>query len=83
MSHSHPVAYAIKTSKKGEYKIPNYFDFVIPPLEGFWWQEGIEGVDYSNKQNFKFISLIHMPDFVIREVFSCSLSNSGMEKNRK
>ena len=53
MSHSHPVAYAIKMSKKGEYKIPNYFDFVVPPLEGFWWQEGIEGVDYSNKQNFK------------------------------
>ena len=49
-------------SKKGEYEIPNYFDFVVPPLEGFWWQEGIEGVDYSNKQNFKFISLIRMPD---------------------
>ena len=79
----YPVAYVIKMSKKGEYKIPNYFDFVVPPLEGFWWQEGIEGVDYSNKQNFKFISLIRMPDFVIREVFSCSLSNSGMEKNRK
>ena len=65
----YPVAYAIKMSKKGEYKIPNYFDFVVPPLEGFWWQEGIEGVDYSNKQNFKFISLIRMPDFVTKEVF--------------
>ena len=82
MSHSHPVVYAIKMSKKGEYKIPNYFDFVVPPLEGFWWQEGIEGVDYSNKQNFKFISLIRMPDFVTKEVFSCSLSNSDIEKNR-
>ena len=51
----YPVAYAIKMSKKGEYKIPDYFDFVVPPLEGFWWQEGIDGVDYSNKQNFKFI----------------------------
>ena len=37
LSHSHPVVYAIKMSKKGEYKIPNYFDFVVPPLEGFWW----------------------------------------------
>ena len=53
----YPVAYAIKMSKKGDYKIPDYFDFVVPPLEGFWWQEGIEGVDYANKQNFKFISL--------------------------
>ena len=45
----YPVAYAIKMSKKEGYKIPNYFDFVVPPLEGFWWQDGIEGVDYSNK----------------------------------
>ena len=58
----YPIAYAIKMSKKGAYKIPGYFDFVVPPLEGFWWQEGIEGVDYSNKEGFKFISLIRMPD---------------------
>ena len=71
-----PVAYAIKMSKKGDYKIPDYFDFVVPPLEGFWWQEGIEGVDYANKQNFKFVSLIRMPDFVTKEVYS-SLKEGG------
>ena len=64
-----PVAYAIKMSKKGDYKIPGYFDFVVPSLEGFWWQEGIKGVDYTNKPNFKFVSLIRMPDFVTNEVF--------------
>ena len=69
----YPVAYAIKMSKKGEYKIPDYFDFVVPPLEGFWWQDGIEGVDYANKQNFKFISLIRIPDFVTKEVFDCAI----------
>lgn len=58
----YPIAYAIKMSKKGDFKIPGYFDFVVPLLEGFWWQEGIEGVDYSNKKGFKFISLICMPD---------------------
>ena len=65
----YPIAYAIKMSKKGDYKIDGYFDFVVPPLEGFWWQEGIKGVDYANKQNFHFISLIRMPDFVTKEVF--------------
>ena len=80
LSHSHPVAYAIKMSKKGEYKIPNYFDFVVPPLEGFWWQEGIEGVDYSNKQNFKFISLIRMPDFVTKEVFEWAIKQVTEKK---
>ena len=77
------VAYAIKMSKKGEYKIPNYFDFVVPPLEGFWWQEGIEGVDYSNKQNFKFISLIRMPDFVTKEVFEWAIKQVTEKKKRR
>ena len=80
MSRSHPVAYAIKMSKKGEYKIPGYFDFVVPPLEGFWWQDGIEGVDYSNKQNFKFISLIRMPDFVTKEVFEWAVKQVTEKK---
>ena len=67
-------------SKKGDYKIPNYFDFVVPPLEGFWWQEGIEGVDYANKQNFKFISLIRMPDFVTNEVFEWAVKQVTEKK---
>ena len=76
----YPVAYAIKMSKKGEYKIPGYFDFVVPPLEGFWWQDGIKGVDYSNKQNFKFISLIRMPDFVTKEVFEWAVKQVTEKK---
>ena len=80
LSHSHPVAYAIKMSKKGEYKIPDYFDFVVPPLKGFWWQDGIEGVDYANKQNFKFISLIRMPDFVTKEVFDWAVEQVTEKK---
>ena len=76
----YPIAYAIKMSKKGDYKIPGYFDFVVPPLEGFWWQEGIEGVDYSNKEGFKFISLIRMPDFVTKEVFDWAIEATTLKK---
>lgn len=76
----YPIAYAIKMSKKGEYKIKDYFDFVVPPLEGFWWQDGINGVDYANKQNFKFISLIRMPDFVTKEVFDCAIKEVTNKK---
>ena len=76
----YPIAYAIKMSKKGAYKIPGYFDFVVPPLEGFWWQEGIEGVDYSNKEGFKFISLIRMPDFVTKEVFDWAIEATTLKK---
>lgn len=76
----YPIAYAIKMSKKGDYKIDGYFDFVVPPLEGFWRQEGIKGVDYANKQNFHFISLIRMPDFVTKEVFEWVIEETTRKK---
>lgn len=76
----YPIAYAIKMSKKGDYKIDGYFDFVIPPLEGFWWQEGIKGVDYANKDSFNFISLIRMPDFVTKEVFEWAIEETTCKK---
>ena len=58
------IAYTIKMSKKTDYNIEGYFDFVVPPLEGFWWQDGRVGVDYNNKEKFSWISIIRMPDFV-------------------
>lgn len=57
------VAYTIKMSKKGDHRIENYFDFVVPPLEGLWWQEDTTGIDYAHKERFEFISMIRMPDF--------------------
>ena len=78
----YPIAYAIKMSKKGDYQIDGYFDFVVPPLEGFWWQEGIKGVDYANKQNFHFISLIRMPDFVTKEVFEWAIEETTRKKKK-
>ncbi|WP_373105053.1 GyrI-like domain-containing protein [Gemella morbillorum] len=76
----YPIAYAIKMSKKGDYKIDGYFDFVVPPLEGFWWQEGIKRVDYANKDSFNFISLIRMPDFVTKEVFEWAIEETTRKK---
>lgn len=58
------VAYTIKMSKKGDHRIEGYFDYVVPPLEGFWWQEGVTGVDYAHKERFSWISAIRLPDFV-------------------
>ena len=76
----YPIAYAIKMSKKSDYKIDDYFDFVVPPLEGFWWQEGIKGVDYANKDSFNFISLIRIPDFVTKEVFEWAIEETTRKK---
>ena len=57
------IAFTIKMSKKGSHQIEGYFDYVVPPLEGFWWQAGVAGVDYAHKENFEWISLIRLPDF--------------------
>ena len=62
------VAYTIKMSKLGDRRIEGYFDFVVPPLEGFWWQDGIDGMDYANKDAFQWISVIRLPDFVTRKI---------------
>ena len=72
------VAYTIKMSKKGPRKIEGYFDFVVPPLEGFWWQDRTDGeIDYARKDDFNFISCIRLPDFVTREDFDWAVSEAG------
>ena len=74
------VAYTIKMSKKGTHEIEGYFDFVVPPLEGFWWQDGVEGVDYSDKSSFNWISVIRMPVFVTKEEFEWAVKEAEKKK---
>lgn len=74
------IAYTIKMSKMGEYKIKDYFDFVVPPLEGFWQQKDTQGIDYNHKENFEFISCIRMPDFVTRDVFDWAIKEATEKK---
>ena len=65
------IAFTIKMSKKGSHQIDGYFDYVVPPLEGFWWQDGVIGVDYANKVSFRWISVIRLPDFVTKRISDC------------
>ena len=74
------IAFTIKMSKKGNRKIEGFFDFVVPPLEGFWWQEGLNGIDYSHKENFKWISVIRLPDFVTRQDFDWAVNEATQKK---
>lgn len=74
------IAYTIKMSKKGAHAIEGYFDFVVPPLEGFWWQDGVKGVDYSRKNDFNFISCIRLPDFVTREESDWAVEEATVKK---
>lgn len=74
------IAYTIKMSKMGDHKIDGYFDYVVPPLEGLWWQEGIEGVDYTSKETFRWISMIRLPEFVTREEFAWAAEEATRKK---
>ena len=74
------IAFTIKMSKKGDHQIEGYFDYVVPPLEGFWWQDGVEGVDYAHKETFNWISVIRLPDFVSREDFDWALAEATKKK---
>lgn len=74
------IAFTIKMSKKGTRKIEGYFDYVVPPLEGFWWQDGGSGIDYARKDGFNFISLIRLPDFVTKADFDWAVQEAAEKK---
>ena len=74
------IAFTIKMSKKGDHRIEGYFDFVVPPLEGFWWQEGVHGVDYAHKEAFEWISAIRLPDFVTKDDFTWAVEEATRKK---
>lgn len=74
------IAYTIKMSKKGDHKIEGYFDYVVPPLEGFWWQDDVDGIDYSHKENFQWISVIRLPDFVTKDDFEWAIEEATRKK---
>lgn len=74
------VAYTIKMSKLGDRRIDGYFDYVVPPLEGFWQQDGIDGVDYARKALFRWVSVIRLPDFVTRADFDWAVAEAARKK---
>ncbi len=74
------VAYTLKMSYKTDYKIEGFFEYVVPPLEGFWWQDGIDGVNYSDKSTFNWISVIRLPDFVTEKDFQWAVETASKKK---
>ncbi len=74
------VAYMLKMSYKTDYRIEGFFDYVVPPLEGFWWQEGVDGVDYTDKSTFCWISVIRLPDFITKKDFEWAVETTAKKK---
>ena len=76
------IAFTIKMSYKGTHKIDGYFEYVVPPLEGFWWQENTKGFDYNRKEDMNFISVIRLPDFVTEEDFKWAVDEASAKKKQ-
>ncbi len=76
------IAFTIKMSYKGAHKIEGFFEYVVPPLEGLWWQENTQGLDYARKEDMHFISMIRLPDFVTKEDFAWAVQEAGKKKKQ-
>ena len=74
------IAFTIKKSKKGDHRIEGFFDYVVPPLEGFWWQDGVKWIDYARKDRFQWISVIRLPDFVTKKDFDWAVAEATRKK---
>lgn len=74
------IAFTIKMSRRCGHEIDGYFDYVVPPLEGFWWQDDAALIDYNHKENFKWISLLRLPDFVRKSDFEWAVRSATEKK---
>ena len=74
------VAYTLKMSYKTDHRIEGFYDYVVPPLEGFWWQEGIDGIEYSDKSTFCWISVIRLPDFITQADIDWAVETASKKK---
>ena len=74
------VAYTLKMSYKTDYKIEGFFEYVVPPLEGFWWQDNVESIDYTDKSAFNWISVIRLPDFIAKKDFDWAVETASKKK---
>lgn len=74
------VAYTLKMSYKTEHKIEGFFEYVVPPLEGFWWQDNVDGIDYADKAAFNWISVIRLPEFITQKDFEWAVEAASEKK---
>ncbi len=75
-----PVAYALRMSYKTDYKIEGFFEYVVPPLEGFWWIDNLEGMDYNRKDDLEWITVLRLPEFITEKDFQWAINQVSTKK---
>ena len=74
------MAYTLKMSYKTDHAIAGFYQYVVPPLESFWWQPGVAGVDYTDKSAFQWVSVIRVPEFVTEQDFAWAIEAATAKK---
>lgn len=74
------VAYTLKMSYKTDYHMEGFFEYVVPPLEGLWWQDRGGDINYKDKSAFHWISLIRLPDFVTPKDLDWAIATASKKK---
>ena len=74
------LSFTLKMSYKTDYRIEGYFQYVVQPLEGFWWQDKALDAGFGNKDTFNWISVIRLPDFVTRKDFDWAVQTAALKK---
>lgn len=76
------LSFTIKMSKMSGSQPDGYFEYVVPPLEGFWSvDDGIfDGLNITDKSKFHWISVIRQPDFVTESVFEQARTEAEKKK---
>ena len=76
------IAYTLKMSYKTDHQIDGFFEYVVPPLEGFWWQDNVDGIDYADKAAFNWISVIRLPEFITKKDFEWAIEEATKKKKQ-
>ena len=82
LSLLYSIAFTLKMSYKTDYHIEGYFSYVVPPLEGLWWQNNSNTIDYQHKEDFNWISMIRLPDFITKKDVDWAITTANAKKQK-
>lgn len=76
------LSFTIKMSKMNNTQPEGYFEYTVPPLEGLWYGSEVDfdGLNVTDNDKFRWISMIRQPEFVTEEVFKWAMDTLSAKK---
>ncbi len=81
MSALYTVTFTLKMSRLGPWRPEGYFDYVLPPLEGFWWtEEGRHDLLSVPRSTWRWTSALRAPEYATPQVLRWALEECARKK---